>query len=93
MLNYVTFSMYVHVSDMSFYSTANSNPVGGSNIVRAPVPVRNVDDQAQQAQQDQQAQQAQQRPRSPIQGGYQHNTNELVAGRRCDCSQPQSLEN
>ena len=82
MLNYVTFSMYVHVSDMSFYSTANSNPVGGSNIVRAPVPVRNVDDQAQQ---DQQAQQAQQRPRSPIQGGYQHNTNELVAGRRCDC--------
>ena len=84
MLNYVTFSMYVHVSDMSFYSTANSNPVGGSNIVRAPVPVRDVDDQAQQAQQ---------RPRSPIQGGYQHNTNELVAGRRYDCSQPQSLEN
>ena len=87
MLNYVTFSMYVHVSDMSFYSTANSNPVGGSNIVRAPVPVRDVDDQAQQAQQ------AQQRPRSPIQGVYQHNTNELVAGRLNDCSQPQSLEN
>ena len=81
MLNYVTFSMYVHVSDMSFYSTANSNPVGGSNIVRAPVPVRGVDDQAQQAQQ---------RPRSPIHGGYHHNTNELVAGRRYECSQPQS---
>ena len=84
MLNYVTFSMYVHVSDMSFYSTANSNPVGGSNVVRVPLPVRNVNDQAQQAQH------AQQRPRSTIQGGYHHNTNELVAGRRCDCSQPQS---
>ena len=84
MLNYVTFSMYVHVSDRSFYSTANSNPVGGSNVVRVPLPVRNVDDRAQQAQQ---------RPRSPIEGVYQHNTNELVAGRRYDCSQPQSLEN
>ena len=87
MLNYVTFSMYVHVSDMSFYSTANSNPVGGSNVVRVPLPVRNVNDQAQQAQQ------VQQRPRSPIQGVYQHNTNALVAARRYDCSQPQSLEN
>ena len=67
-----------------FISLGNPNPVGGGNGVRAPVPVRDVDDQAQQAQQ---------RPRSPIQGGYQHNTNELVAGRLNDCSQPQSLEN
>ena len=67
--------------NVEFYFISLGNPNGGGNAVPVPLPVRNVDDQRQQHQQ---------RPRSPIQGMYQHNTNELVAGRRYDCSQPQS---
>ena len=46
--------------DFYFISSGNPNPVGDGNVGRAPVPVRDVDNQAQQAQQ---------RPRSPVQGG------------------------